>query len=97
VPSSRTKEYALPGFTVGKTLSGFHLSSITSIQRARIWERDEIIRGRAGVNKPSHTHTCNICQGELPCWEKDCPIAERFICDDCADDALDQTGSPATR
>ncbi len=43
------------------------------------------------MNKPSHTHTCDICQGEYPCWQKDCPIAERFICDDCADDELEET------
>ena len=47
------------------------------------------------VKRPSHT--CDICHGEFPCWEKDCPIAERFVCDDCADDALDETGSAATR
>jgi hypothetical protein len=51
----------------------------------------------SGVDKPSHTHTCDICQGEFPCWEQDCPIAESFICDDCADGALDETGSTATR
>ncbi len=97
MPSSRAKEYALPGFTVGNTLSEFRLISITSIQKARIWEREEIIRGRVGENNPCGLKTCDICQGEFPCWEQDCPIAERFICDDCADDALDEAGSPATR
>jgi hypothetical protein len=97
VPSSRAKEYALPGFTVGNKLPGFRLSSITSIQKARIWERMEIIRGRVGENNPFGLKTCDICHGEFPCWDQDCPLTERFVCDDCADDALDQTGSTATR
>ena len=67
------------------------MSSITFIQEARIWEREETIRGRAGENNPFGLKTCDICQGEFPCWEKDCPIAERFICDECADDELGET------
>ncbi len=51
----------------------------------------------SGVDKPSHAHTCDRCHGEFPCREKDCPIAERFVCDECADDTLDETGSTATR
>ncbi len=91
MPSSRPKEYALPGFTVGNTLSGFRLISITSVQKARIWERVEIIRGRAGENNPFGLKTCDTCHGEFPCWQQDCPIAERFICDDYADDAFEES------
>ncbi len=38
------------GYATGNTLPGFRLSSITSIQNARIWERVEIIRARVGEN-----------------------------------------------
>lgn len=27
--------------------------------------------------------------GGGPCWETDCPISEKFICDDCAEDAIE--------
>ncbi len=43
------------------------------------------------MNQPSHTHTCDICHGEFPCREKDCSIAERFVCDDCADDEMESS------
>ncbi len=96
-PSSEEGNTPPGGYATSNTLSGFRLISITSIQKARIWEREEIIRGRVGESNPFRLKTCDICQGEFPYWQQDCPIAERFICDDCADDALDETGSPAIR
>ena len=45
----------------------------------------------SGVDKPTHIHTCDICHGEFPCWEQDCPISERFVCDDCADDEMEES------
>jgi len=42
-----------PGyFLTGSKLSEFRSISITSIQKAKIWERVEIIRGRVGENNP---------------------------------------------
>ena len=96
-PSSEGGNTPPGGNATGNTLSEFGLISITSIQKARIWEREETIRGRVGENNPFGLKTCDICQGEFPCWEQACPLTERFVRDDCADDALDQTGSPATR
>ena len=29
------------------------------------------------MKEPEHTHTCDICQGQLPCWESDCPSDSR--------------------
>ena len=79
------------------TLPKCQLVASSFIREATIEGQESTIRKRLGENNPFGLKTCDICQGEFPCWQQACPITERFICDDCADDELDQTDSPATR
>ena len=79
------------------TLAKCQLIASSLIREATIEGQESTIRERLGENNPFGLKTCDTCQGEFPCWEQGCPLAERFICDECADDALDETGSTATR
>lgn len=72
-PLGEKKEHAPRGTAAGNTLSEFRLISITSIQKARIWERKEIIRGRVGENNPFGLKTCDICRGSFRAGRKTAP------------------------
>ena len=92
------KESTRPPVSSGHntTLPKCRLFASSFTREATIEGHESTIRERVGENNPFGLKTCDICRGEFPCWEKDCSIAERFVCDECADDALDETGSPAT-
>ncbi len=77
------------------TLAKCQLIASSPIREATIEGQESTIRERLGENNPFGLKTCDICHGEFPCWEKHCPIAERFVCDDCADDALEDASKPA--